>query len=91
MCILIIEYLFGIWFAKPRAAHPLSVHVYVCLKHMVTGRAVEEGDQEPISLEGGSIEAVKELQHLRLLMVKTGKMDSDVSRRLAPASKLLEH
>ena len=36
-------------------------------KHMVTGRAVEESDQEPISLEGGSIEAVNEFQYLASL------------------------
>ena len=56
-------------------------------KHMVTGRAVEEGDQEPISLEGGSIEAVNEFQYLGSLIATTGRMDSDVSRRLAQASK----
>ena len=54
---------------------------------MATGRAVEEGDQEPISLEGGSIEAVDKYQHLESLIVTTGKVDSDDSRRLAQASK----
>ena len=32
-------------------------------KHMVTGRSVEEGDKEPIVLEGGDIEAVDDLGH----------------------------
>ena len=45
---------------------------------MVTGRAVEEGDQEPISLEGGSIEAVNDFQYLGLLIATTGRMNSDV-------------
>ena len=58
----------------------------VCV-YMVTGRAVEEGDQEPISLEGGSIEVVNEFQYLGSLIAITGRMDSDVSRRLAQASK----
>ena len=54
---------------------------------MVTGKAVEEDDQEPISLKGGSIEAVDEFQCLGSLIATTGKMDSDVSRTLAQASK----
>jgi len=57
------------------------------MKHMVTGRAVEEGDQEPISLEGGNIKAVDEFQYLGSLIAATGKIDSDISRRLAQASK----
>jgi len=56
-------------------------------KHMVTGRAVEEGDQETISLEGRNIKAVDEFQYLGSLIATTGRMDSDVSRRLAQALK----
>ena len=44
------------------------------MKHMVTGSAVKEGDQEPISLEGRSIEAVDEFQYLRSLLKTTVKM-----------------
>ena len=56
-------------------------------KHMVTGRCVQEGDREPISLEGGNIEAVDEIQYLGSLIATTGRMDVDVDRRLAQASK----
>ena len=58
---------------------------------MGTGRAIEEGDQEPISFEGESIEAVDKYQHLESLIVTTGKVDSNDSRRLTQASKLLVH
>ena len=33
-------------------------------KYIVTGRCVQEGDQEPINLEGGNMEAVDEFQYL---------------------------
>ena len=56
-------------------------------KHMVTGRSVEECDQEPISLEGGNIEAVDDFPYLGSLIARSGKIDVEVDRRLAQASK----
>ena len=57
------------------------------IKHMVTGRSVEVCDQEPISLEGGNIEAVNEFPYLGSLMVRSGRMDVDIDRQVAQASK----
>ena len=54
---------------------------------MVTGRAVEDSDQEPISLEGENMEAKDKFQYLGSVIVATG--NSDISRRLAQASKVL--
>ena len=56
-------------------------------KHMVTGRLVEEEDLAPIVLEGGEVEAVEEFPYLGSLVDSSGKMDADVSRRVAQASK----
>ena len=57
------------------------------IKHMVTGRLVEECDQEPISLEGSRIEAVDEFAYLGSLVTRLGQIDVEVDRRLAQASK----
>ena len=57
------------------------------IKHMVTGRSVEVCDQEPINLEGGNIEAVDEFPYLGSLMVRSGRMDVDIDRQVAQASK----
>ena len=56
-------------------------------KHMVTGRLVEESDREPIALEGGDISAVEEFPYLGSLMASSGRMDVDVDRRVAQASR----
>ena len=56
-------------------------------KQMVTGRMVEEEDQEYIALDGGSIEVVQEFPYLGLIIESSGKMDVDVDRRIAQTSK----
>ena len=48
-------------------------------KQMVTGRMVEEGDQECVALNGGSV--------LGSLIEDSGMMDADVNRRVAQASR----
>ena len=56
-------------------------------KHMVTGRLVEEEDLASIVLEGGEVEAMEEFPYLGSLVDSSGKMDADVNRRVAQASK----
>ena len=56
-------------------------------KQMVTGRLVEEGDQESVALDGGDIEVVSEFPYLGSLIADSGRMDVDVDRRVAQASK----
>ena len=56
-------------------------------KHMVTGRMVEEEDLAPIVLDGGEVEAVKEFLYLGSAVDSSGRIDADVNRRVAQASK----
>ena len=53
----------------------------------MTDRSVEVCDQEPISLEGGNIEAVNKFPYLGSLMARSGRMDMDIDRRVTQASK----
>ena len=48
------------------------------MKHMVTGRIVEESDRGPMALEGGKIDEVDQFQHLGSVMANSGIMDADV-------------
>ena len=57
------------------------------MKQMVTGRMIEEEDQEYIALDSGSIEVVQEFPYLGSIIESSGKMDVDVDRRIAQASK----
>ena len=56
-------------------------------KHMVTGRLVEDGDKEPIAVEGGEICAVEEFPYLGSLIAESGRIDADVERRVSQASR----
>ena len=56
-------------------------------KHTVTGRMVEEEDLAPIVLDGGEVEAVKEFPYLGSVVDSSGRIDADVNRRVAQASK----
>ena len=56
-------------------------------KHMVTGRMVEEEDLAPIVLDGGEVEAVKEFPYLGSVVDSSGRLDAEVNRRVAQASK----
>ena len=51
-------------------------------KHVVTGRLVKECDQEPISFEGGGIEAVDAFAYLAgvYLITQSGQIDVKVDR-----------
>ena len=62
-----------IWLYIYRGAMADFKEVWCSPSDVVTAiRAVEEGDQEPISLEGESIEAVDEFQYLGSLIASTG-------------------
>ncbi len=50
---------------------------------MVTGRLVQESDQEPTSVEGGEICYVEEFPYLGSLIADSGRMDTDVQRRVS--------
>ena len=54
---------------------------------MVTGRLVEESDREVITTDGGDIEAEDEFPYLGSLIASSGRMDVDVDKRVAQASK----
>ena len=53
-------------------------------KQMVTGRIVE---QECVALDGGGVEAVDKFPYLGLLIEDSGRMNADVNRRVAQASR----
>jgi len=57
-------------------------------KHMVTGRLTEDSDRDSIALEGGKIESVDEFPYLGSVVASSGRMDVDVDKRLAQASKV---
>ena len=56
-------------------------------KHMVVGNLVEEEDREPIAVAGGEICSVDEFPYLGSLIAASGRMDGDVDRRIAQASR----
>ena len=55
---------------------------------MVTGRLTEDSDRDPIALEGGDIESVDEFPYLGSVVASSGRMDVDVDKQLAQASKV---
>ena len=56
-------------------------------KHMVVGSLVEEEDREPIAVASGEICSVDEFPYLGSLIAASGRMDGDVDRRIAQASR----
>ena len=54
---------------------------------MVTGRLVEESDRDGVALDGGEVNVVCEFPYLGSLIADSGRMDVDVDRRVAQASK----
>ena len=57
---------------------------------MVVGRQVDESEREPITVEEGEIQCVKEFPYLGSVSADSGRMDADVECRVVKASKLLE-
>ena len=56
-------------------------------KHMVFGRLVEDGDREPIAVDGGVICSFEEFPFFGSMITNFGRMDTDVKRRIAHGSK----
>ena len=56
-------------------------------KHMAAGRLVGESDQEPIALVGGDVVTVDDFPYLGSVIAGSGRLDVDVDRRVAQASK----
>lgn len=56
-------------------------------KFMVVGSGVTEIERAPIVVDGGKIEWVSEFPYLGSLIADSGRMDIDVEKRLASASK----
>ena len=45
-------------------------------KHIVTRRLAQESDREPIEVNGGQIESVREFPYLGSVMANSGRMDA---------------
>ena len=56
-------------------------------KLLVAGHAVQEEDKAPIHLDHGSIDSVDEFTYLGSLVASSGRIDAEVDRRIANASK----
>ena len=56
-------------------------------KHMVAGRLAEAADREPLVIDGGQIENVKDFPYLGSMIADSGRMDIDVEKRIAQASR----
>ena len=54
---------------------------------MVVGHDIWEEATQPISLEGGEIEHVSEFPYLGSSIAATGRIDDEIDRRIANASK----
>ena len=56
-------------------------------KFMVVGSGIEDKDLQPIVTEGGEIENVKEFPYLGSLIAENGRIDVEVDKCIANASK----
>ena len=56
-------------------------------KFMVVGRGIGDEDLQPIAIEGGEIENVKEFPYLGSLIAENGSIDTEVDKSIANASK----
>ena len=56
-------------------------------KFMVVGSGIEDEDLQPIVIEGGEIENVKEFSYLGSLIAENGRIDTKVDKRIANVSK----
>ena len=58
-------------------------------KFLVVGHEVQDLEMLPMTVDGGSIECVKEFQYLGSIIAADGRIDAEVDKRLANASKAL--
>ena len=56
-------------------------------KLLVAGHAIQEEDRAPIQLERGSIDCVEEFSYLGSLVASSGRIDTEIDRCIANASK----
>ena len=64
----------------------LTVNI-IKTKFIVVGHDIAEDDTQPISLEGGEIEHVSEFPYLGSSIAGNGRIDDEIDRRIANASK----
>ena len=57
------------------------------IKFLVVGHEVQDLKMLPMTVDGGSIECVKEFQYLGSIIVAGGRIDAEVDKHLANASK----
>ena len=56
-------------------------------KFMIVGHDIVEVDTQPISMEGGEIEHVSKFPYLGSSIAANGRIDDEIDRRIANASK----
>ena len=56
-------------------------------KHMATGRETTSSDRVPLPIIGGEIEDIEEIPYLASLIAASGRMDREVEKRIAQASR----
>ena len=56
-------------------------------KHMATGREATSSDRAPLPISGGEIEDIEEFPYLGSLIAASGRMDMEVEKRIAQASR----
>ena len=54
---------------------------------MVAGCDVSDADRQGIEMDGGTIENVEDFQYLGSVICESGRMDTEIDKRLANASK----
>ena len=57
------------------------------IKHMVPGRLVDDSDRESIDVDGGEICSVEEIPYLESVITYSGRMDTNMEKKIAQASK----
>ena len=59
------------------------------MKFLVVGHEVQDLEMLPMTVDGGSIECVKEFQYLGSIIAADGRIDTEVDKRLVNASNAL--
>ena len=54
---------------------------------MITGSNITQEDKLPIKVEGGTIKHVSDFQYLGSVITESGRIDEEIDRRIANASK----
>ena len=62
----------------------------VSFKFLVAGHGVSEEDQQPIVISSGNVECVSEFTYLGSQMTSDGKLDTEVKKHIAAASRVFD-